>query len=235
MTIDPTAIVKFAENAVQPTLGTLSDAWQALVGDRIAAWRLTNAAKIQKHVEIELRNLGVALDRAKIPDRYAFSWFEKASEQDEPEIQTLFARLLAEAMNSNEDSLDRRNLELLGKFTPREAETFQWVIDKYGRSDMGLDGDIMIFERSGTIEFHVGKCFGIRGWIAIEYMISLGIFQWVAGTELNDLKKFMEDIASEPDIENNFIRDNKYPFYKYIMITELGRSLRRAVGRFNQI
>ena len=53
------------------------------------------------------------VDRTQIPERYAITWFEEATKQDEPEIQQLFARLLARAAAGDEDAADRRQLEIL--------------------------------------------------------------------------------------------------------------------------
>ncbi|MEM7666343.1 MAG: Abi-alpha family protein [Pseudomonadota bacterium] len=104
--------------------GTLSDAWSAVIGDRVAAWRLTNAAKTQKKVQKEFDKLGLKPDANRIPERYAITWFEEASKQDEDEIQDLFARLLARAAAGDHDALDRRNLEIVSKLTPNDAALF---------------------------------------------------------------------------------------------------------------
>ena len=113
--IDATDIVK---DVSQPFTSSLSDAWQWLLGDRIAAWRLQNAAKIQVKVNTKLAALGLKTVPARIPERYAMAWFEEATKQDEPEIQDLFARLLANAAAGDEDAADRRHLEIVARFVP---------------------------------------------------------------------------------------------------------------------
>lgn len=43
-------------------------------------------------MNVEVGKVGLNLDRSKIPERYAFAWFEEETKQDEPENQELFAR-----------------------------------------------------------------------------------------------------------------------------------------------
>src|SRR5690348_12161487 len=102
MGIDVTQMIEPAKQLVEPISATLSETWAAVIGDRVAAWRLKNAAALQLKVNEEVGKLGLQLDRSKIPERYAFAWFEEATKQDEPEIQELFARLLAQAAAGND-------------------------------------------------------------------------------------------------------------------------------------
>lgn len=121
-------LIKPAQDALAPVGATLSDAWQAVIGDRVAAWRLRNAAAIQVKIQDELRSYGLALTTARIPERYAFAWFEEATKQDEPELQALFARLLARAAQGDQDASDRRHIETLGRLTPNDAKGFQALL-----------------------------------------------------------------------------------------------------------
>ena len=108
---------------------TLTDTWQVVIGDRIAAYRLKNAVALQSKVEAELKKSGLKLNAAKVPDRYAFAWFEEATKQDEDEIQDIFAKLLARAAAENEDALDRRLLDIVSRFTPDDAKVFKSIYD----------------------------------------------------------------------------------------------------------
>lgn len=53
---------------------------------------MTNAAAIQKAVDAEVKALGLRVDCAKIPERYALTWFEEATKQDEAERRANSAR-----------------------------------------------------------------------------------------------------------------------------------------------
>ena len=110
---------------LRDAVGTsLADVWQGLWGDRLAAWRLKNAAKLNDVLGKELAERGLALNLDKIPERFAYSWFDRASQEDEPEIQALVAKLLANAAEGNEAALERFNVDLLSRLTPRSAELF---------------------------------------------------------------------------------------------------------------
>lgn len=126
MTVDPTAIVKPIEALAssESIQGALYDAWQAVIGDRIATYRLKNAAKLQVKSQKYFADLGLRPDKDRVPERFAVTWFEEATKQDEDEIQDLFARLLANAATGDEDALDRRNLEIVSKLTPNDAALF---------------------------------------------------------------------------------------------------------------
>ena len=72
------------------------------------------------------RRLGLPFAEG-IPERYAFAWFEEATKQDEPELQVLFARLLARAAAGEGQADDRRLIDLLKQMTPADAAVFQRV------------------------------------------------------------------------------------------------------------
>jgi len=122
-------IAKDASETGKPlrdAVGTsLADVWQGLWGDKLAAWRLKNAAKVNDKLGKELAERGLTLNLDKIPERFAYSWFDKASQEDEPEIQALFAKLLANAAEGNEEALNRRNIELLSRLAPQDAKLLE--------------------------------------------------------------------------------------------------------------
>jgi hypothetical protein len=164
-------MIETAKELAQPVAATLSDTWAAVIGDRVAAYRLKNAAALQLKVNEEVGKLGLQLDRSKIPERYAFAWFEEATKQDEPEIQELFARLLARAAAGDEDALDRRHLETLSKFTPMEARLLQRI------PDIGLNPPafsaplgIALYRALSNEEGNE------RATMAFEHLTTLGVF-----------------------------------------------------------
>lgn len=180
MSLDPTEIIKAGTELAAPLTATLSDAWSAIIGDRIAAWRLQNAAKLQQEVNLELQKLGVKLDNARIPERYAFAWFEEGSKQDEPEIQSLFARLLARAANGVEEALDRRHIEIISRLTPIDALVLRFIYDNAGeRRQIDLFGKP--FQGAKYEEpylYHLlSKRFGENSKQSVEHLIVLGVLE----------------------------------------------------------
>lgn len=137
-------LIDLARDLFGPVGGTLSDAWAIAIGDRMASWRARNAMKYQPLLQEEAARLGLKVNYAKIPDRYAFAWFEEASKQDEPEIQILFARLLARAAaeaDRADQAPDRRLIGVLGRLTPADAILFQRLYSDQPFPDAGTYSD----------------------------------------------------------------------------------------------
>lgn len=171
MPIDLTPIVKPINDLAEPLTNSLSDAWSAVLGDKIAAWRLRNAAATQVKLHDELKRMGVSLNHAKIPERYAFAWFDEATKQDEPEIQELFARLLAKAAAGDKDAGDRRNLEMLTSLTPTDAKIMDWAFGKFDLDD-----------RANEIPEHelwqsALETLGNDAPTSLEHIVTLGILE----------------------------------------------------------
>lgn len=122
-------ITSAVKNSQSGRGGVLSDVWSGLVGDRIQLWRLRNAAKLSESLGRELDGRGIKLNLDTVPERFAFSWFEKATQEDQPEIQELFTKLLANAAEGREAALDRRNISLVSELTPPAAQLFVDICD----------------------------------------------------------------------------------------------------------
>lgn len=223
MSIDPTDIVAAGKQVVlsEAVKGTLSEAWQAILGDRVAAWRLANAAKLQIKVKKEFEKLGLEPNRDRVPERYAVTWFEEATKQDEDEIQDIFARLLALAASGNKSALDRRNLEIVSKMTPNDAalfeemagggwgarhisNTYYWDEGGYFHTSKPTKVDINDFNRS------------------FEHLINLGILSRFTKSEekIND-----RSLLTAPYIQTKV--------KNVVILTETGKVLYDAV-RINQ-
>lgn len=219
MSIDPTNIVKSAQTVVasDAVTGSLSDAWQAILGDRIAAWRLANAAKTQIKVQEKFDKLGLKPNTDRIPERYAITWFEEASKQDEEEIQDLFARLLANAAAGKEDALDRRNIEIVTKLTPNDAALFQELAE--GGWGARRQGNIYYWEEGRTIFNHKPTNVKIESFNrSFEHLITVGILSRITQAEerLND-----RSLTHGPRIQT--------VVKNVVVLTETGRSLYEAV------
>lgn len=97
---------------------TLADVWQGIVGDRVAAWRVRNAAGIHEQLTTYVVEKNLSLDFSRIPEGFAFTWFEQATTHEEPEVQQLFATILANAALGNDEAFTttqfRNSRPLLG-------------------------------------------------------------------------------------------------------------------------
>lgn len=155
---------------------TLADVWQGIVGDRVAAWRMKNAAAISAKLTDKLARTGVKIDTARVSERYAFTWFEEASKQDQPEIQDLFATLLANAAGGNEEALEQRNLEIVSRMAPKDAQLLRIVLDKLERRGTLFGPEIVTFRWREARFLEIAKRdYGFDDYISVENLIRLGV------------------------------------------------------------
>lgn len=224
-------------------MASLGDAWQTVIGDRVAHWRLINAMELQVRTIDEARRLGLKIDNSRIPERYAFAWFEEATKQDEPELQLLFARLLARASAGDVDASDRRFITILGALTPIDAAIFQRIYSDKPFPNTGAYADTRSITEPPTMDprklgwprnwaqaliehFHPGQA--VR---AIEHLTLSGLIE--AGFVVEGDRSAG---VLPPPIANSDGRANWRKFVQahaalrpYILPTELGRSLYAAV------
>ena len=186
-------IITPATKALEPLGSTLSDTWFALVGDRVSAWRLRNAASLQAKVLSEVTALGLKIDRAKVPDRYALTWFDEATKQDEPEIQDLFARLLARAATGDHDALDRRHIEVVTKLTPMDAKVFEWFFSK-AKPGVQPDGEEFGLWRA------VRKEIDPEAWLSFEHLMMLALVERRFDSVKKEEGFFEPSWSAEPQI-----------------------------------
>ena len=222
----------------------LGDAWQAVIGDRIAHWRMRNAMALQIRANEEANRLGLKIDRARIPERYAIAWFEEATKQDEPELQTLFARLLARAASGDEDAKYRRHIEIMSRLTPVDAAIFDRVYSKHPFPGTGayestqsilepstLDRTKMGWPRDwaqALIEnFHPGQAAK-----SIEHLIVVGLLtvtSYVEGDRnAGTLPSPLSEAGRRKTSWRKFVQAHAAT-RPYLVGTELGRSLKLAL------
>lgn len=116
--------IEIARSLVAPILDTTTDLWGVALGDRIAAWRLRNVIETHRKLQDEAQAAGITLNVSKIPERFAVAWFEAASQQDEPDLQTMFARLLA-GVAAERIAPDARLVRKLKDLEPADAIIFR--------------------------------------------------------------------------------------------------------------
>jgi hypothetical protein len=108
---------------------SIADIYGVVLGDRIANWRLTNVIRAHAKVQAEAEKAGLKMLATKIPERFAYSWFEEVSRQDDDDLQTLFARLLARAADGRIGA-DERLVRMLSLMTPPDALVFQAFFER---------------------------------------------------------------------------------------------------------
>lgn len=199
MPVEISSIIEQGKELLAPAGTTLSDTWQALIGDRVAAWRITNAIKLQIQVNAELLASGLKLKESRIPDRYAFTWFEEATKQDKPELQTLFARLLARAASGDEDALDHRHLETVSRLTPLDAvilsDIYNYAVDAtagWGRKPEECEREEHELHKS----LKVAR--GDNSWRSVEHLQSLGLLERRTAVNKHSLEQVFRKASVDP-------------------------------------
>lgn len=228
-------VIDLVEKILAPVGSTALDVYQGLVGDRVTRWRMLTAAKAQSDFQDEVRRLGVKVNTAKIPERFAVAWFEEASKADEDDIRILFARLLARAASDETDvGPDRRLVDILSRMTVDDAAVFNRIFSDKPFPDTG------IYAERGSIadarhqidwpedwamdlleKFHPGAA-----GPAVEHLVVLGVLR---RSELTQIDRGRSVSVSE---EGSFdMRELARAFRPraFLTATELGKSLRAAV------
>lgn len=165
---------------------------------------------------------GLKINTAKVPERYAFAWFEEATKQDEPEIQALFARLLVRASEGDKDALDRRHVATFGQFTPIDAAIFQELFYAKEQSwpTWAFGPQFPRWEHEPTVR-RLDRIHGETAGASVEHLINLGVlargFQLKATPSRNDLRGLGSQAISTIAVKNELI------------VTALGWSLQMAL------
>ena len=94
-----------------------------LLGDQMRLWRFQNGARILRRAEETIEERGLTPDELrKLPYGEQFLVLEKATFEDKPEIQEMWAQLIANALDPDSNvHIEKRILELLTSLSPPEA------------------------------------------------------------------------------------------------------------------
>jgi hypothetical protein len=212
---------------------TLADVWNGLIGDKVAAWRIRNVAQVQEKLEANLAGRSQKLDMSKIPERFAFGWFEEASKQDEPEIQELFAKLLENAACGNSDAIEKRNLDLASKLNPSDAllikHLAEWIQTGYAHLFGRIPDYTSVAVSYDGVRHHVERHNGFRCDQSFENLINYGIAKIFTHSAIdqrrvNSSARRMLDRSVTPDLSRAIVSETKF------QLSLTGVSLMTALG-----
>jgi hypothetical protein len=212
--------------------GTLADTWQAIIGDRVTAWRIRNAVGVDKKLRASLAETGVKLNVEKLPEGFAFRWFERATETDEPEIQELFAKLLANAASGSEDALRKRNVELVSNLTPEDARLLSYVAERYAEFKVTKSALHSSFAMDYDWSFmrHY-KAAGFDSELPIDALLSLGILRLDRDfrTDGSDIGRAISAALSGQFRGDDIGLSHMLEQEEKLVLTEVGKSLLNAL------
>jgi len=215
---------------------TLADVWQGIVGDRIATWRLKNAAAISRKLTQKLSETGLKVDTAKVSERYAFTWFEEASKQDQPEIQDLFASLLSNAARGNEEALEQRNLEIVSRLTPKDAQLFRIILEKLERRGTLFGPEVVTFRWHEFRFLEIAKRdYGFDDHIALENLVRLGVVSRDLELDTTLLEEHIEKVGKAISVQSTkdlpeYIWSNLVEVRYILTLSLTGYSLAKAIS-----
>jgi hypothetical protein len=135
------AVSKFG-SYVGEVLGPIPhDAVGLLIGDWLHAKRIENMERIAEKHRAKLDARGVAQeDRKKLSPRVVVPFMEHASKESDDELQELWARLMANAMDPNANVTMRvEYIEKLKQFEPHDALVLSKAIEIAPTSEQMLD------------------------------------------------------------------------------------------------
>lgn len=177
-------IVKSAQEIVTDTpvskaiSYTLSDVWNAIVGDSVSAWRMRRVIPIQKAVEKQASENGVKIAFDKLPEHYALRWFEASTQSEESdEITEIFARLLVESCGGNKDALRTILLEKVASFSAADAIIFGAFIRNLIRKFDEEAPDMGITIVPGVAEGTGPQIDSVQMLVSLDALASLGLLK----------------------------------------------------------
>lgn len=125
-----------ASKILEATLGktadglgdTITTVWGGLIGDRLNEWRTRNlVSSLEKTAKIlDAKGINLA-DCCALPNGEMYSIFEGASKQDDPDLQKLWASLLANSMNPNGTEFRNELTSTLENLEPADARFFTFI------------------------------------------------------------------------------------------------------------
>ena len=230
--------IDLVRDMMAPVGATLSDSWAALVGDKVAYWRARNALRYRPLLTAEADRLGLRINASKIPDKFAFSWFEEATKQDEPEIQILFARLLARAGDDTSGvTPDRRLIDILSRLTPGDAALFERLYSELPFPNTGTYSETRSIGDEREKHWPIDWLSSLLGHVhpgytpvSLENLIMQGLIHRSLRLDFSNSGgavsvKTPEHIAWGKEISSRVKQR------EYVEATELGKSLYAAVKR----
>jgi hypothetical protein len=151
--------------------------------DRIKAWRTRNLITIAAETRRELETRGLLTDFRSLPPGDSIRWIEGAAQEDEAEIQSLWARLLANAADSSVAvSIDKTIAGLLRELRPLDARVLQYLESQGWNVFPDVSGGFNVKRLAQQLQVSEEDC-----WLSIANLWRLGcLLQQVASMRALD-------------------------------------------------
>jgi hypothetical protein len=225
-----------------PLAKSAGEVWMSVVGDRIAAYRVRNAATLATKVQTELLKKGVSLKAEKLPEDCFLAWFETAAKSNDDTIQSMFARLLVNA--SQEDAgkaLENRVLETVSRMTSASALVIDTIysdvpfpdveVYSYVRSlsyPNSLDETLLGWPSDWAETMISHRHPGIDVRDALEHLASLGIIRFEEKLQReNPYTPYNDPYNKDRPIDYDRIVMSRVKPREHILPTKFGAAVRK--------
>jgi hypothetical protein len=205
----------------------LSDGWQALIGDKVQAWRLERAAEVSKKLSEKLDSRGLEARFDRIPQRFAYTWFDKATQEDESDIQELFAELMANAVSGDERASDRRSVNLVSRLTPEDARLLDYLAKKFYKKPKWGDPTFRLDLQQ--LNFAMSRDGFQTTERALDSLLSLGLIRLLPEIVI-DQGRYESSLNRRPDGMPAGDLTRAIGVKSTLYLTDLGRMITGALG-----
>lgn len=101
-----------------------------------AAFRLNNLLSLNRKIQERVADLGFDLEDAKrVAPKVGFLWIDKASLEEDDDLQTMWANLMVNAMNpdspqdTSDFELETTYIEIASQFSPLDRQVLEYIVE----------------------------------------------------------------------------------------------------------
>lgn len=206
-------------NIVEDTVG--------LAGDPLRAYRFRRLADLQHKTDAYLAAKGVSTTEPISP-RIAYRIVEEASLEDDEDVHSRFARLLAEALDPNGEKITRRHADVMTSLTSENFVALDYCWQHRDQVGHVIGGKIqyqpVVAAARSTFELEVAVGVTEDG---VRNLANLGLIRPI-GDEFMVFpatRRSMDEVRMNESFESVMIYSDIYHFE----LTEFGMSFCRAV------
>ncbi len=135
----PEELLRLLQQIVGPAstaIRTIRDNDWGPLSQYYAAFRLKNLLALNRKIQDRAEELGFDLENAKrVAPKVGFLWIDKASLEEDDDLQTMWANLMVNAMNPNgpkgtdDFELDTTYIEIVSQFSPLDCQVLEYIVE----------------------------------------------------------------------------------------------------------
>ncbi len=181
--ITPELLTDLLKGSLLPVAGAVGQSAVMVGGEWIKLWQMKNAVSIGQTAVKILRKRGITSKEQlrDITTKFGILYLEGASVEDEPELQELWAKLLANALDSNfEDDIRIAFMSIIKDLTALDAKILNIINNELLKLNKGTN----IFKLNFSIKY-ISRILSISEFIVRVSIDNLKRCQLVENAQLN--------------------------------------------------